>query len=238
MKTRLAALAVAAALLALAACGEKSEDVAAEPEPLSLTLDSRPGPNHAAIYMAQKLGHFRDAGLELSIRTPPGPAGPIGDVAGGGADLAVSAQPKVILAHERGLDAVAVGTLVDTGAIPARDDLVLVAARERLERDAKPVRLFLAALARGAAAAAEHPNAATEVVLAANRKLKRRATGTRVRATLPLLRGERPGRPYGHMDPARWEELAASMRDRGLISSRPAASRLLSNEYLPGEIPE
>ena len=71
-----AALAVLALALALAACGEKSEEVTPAAEPLSLTLDFYPNPDHAGIYMAQKLGYFEEAGLDVTIHTPADPAAP------------------------------------------------------------------------------------------------------------------------------------------------------------------
>ena len=99
--------------LGLAACGEKSEDVSGEPQPFSLTLDFYPNPDHAGIYMAQKLGYFEDAGLDVTIQHPLRPGGADqagrrrahrpGDLlrAGGGAR------------REQGLDVVAVAALVD-----------------------------------------------------------------------------------------------------------------------------
>jgi putative hydroxymethylpyrimidine transport system substrate-binding protein len=109
----LAALALAAAVL-LAACGEKSEDTTgAATESLGLTLDFYPNPDHAGIYMAQKLGYFADAGLDVSIETPSDPAAPIKQVAAGETDLAISYEPEVLLAREQGLDVVAVGAVVD-----------------------------------------------------------------------------------------------------------------------------
>ena len=85
----------------------------AETEPLSLTLDFYPNPDHAGIYMAQKLGYFDDAGLDVSIQTPSDPAAPIKLVAAGQTDLAISYEPEVLLAREQGLDVVAVGAVVD-----------------------------------------------------------------------------------------------------------------------------
>jgi putative hydroxymethylpyrimidine transport system substrate-binding protein len=100
--------------LILAACGEKSDETTGgQAEPLSLTLDFYPNPDHAGIYMAQKLGYFADAGLDVSIHTPSDPAAPIKQVAAGQTDLAISYEPEVLLAHEKGLDVVAVGALVD-----------------------------------------------------------------------------------------------------------------------------
>ena len=113
---RTRAIALAAALLALAlglaACGEKSEDTAGEPQPFTLTLDFYPNPDHAGIYMAEKLGYFEEAGLDVTIETPADPSAPIKQVAAGQSDLAISYEPEVMLAHEKGLDVIAVGALV------------------------------------------------------------------------------------------------------------------------------
>ncbi len=108
------ALAVAAIALLLAACGEKSDETTGgAAEPFSLTLDFYPNPDHAGIYMAQKLGYFEDAGLDVSIHTPSDPAAPIKQVAAGQTDLAISYEPEVLLAHEQGLDTIAVAAIVD-----------------------------------------------------------------------------------------------------------------------------
>jgi putative hydroxymethylpyrimidine transport system substrate-binding protein len=116
-RSRPAAIALLALLAAfsLAACGEKSEDTTdrAAGEPFSLTLDFYPNPDHAGIYMAQKRGYFDDAGLDVSIHTPSDPAAPIKQVAAGQTDLAISYEPEVLLAHEQGLDVIAVAAVVD-----------------------------------------------------------------------------------------------------------------------------
>jgi putative hydroxymethylpyrimidine transport system substrate-binding protein len=114
-RTALAALVATLLAIALAACGEKSEDVTggAELTPFKLTLDFYPNPDHAGIYMAQKLGYFKDAGLEVSIETPSDPSTPVKEVAAGRTDLAISYEPEVVLARDQGLDVVAVDALVD-----------------------------------------------------------------------------------------------------------------------------
>ncbi len=96
------AIAALAAVLGLTACGEKSEDGSAEREPLTLTLDFYPNPDHAGIYMAERLGYFRDAGLDVTIQTPSDPAAPIKLVAAGQTDLAISYEPEVVLAARKG----------------------------------------------------------------------------------------------------------------------------------------
>jgi putative hydroxymethylpyrimidine transport system substrate-binding protein len=327
----LAALVATIALaLGLAACGEKSEEVTgAAKTPLTLTLDFYPNPDHAGIYMAEKLGYFDDAGLDVSIQTPSDPAAPTKLVAAGQSDLAISYEPEVLLAHDNDLDVVAIGALVDspltsmiwlaksgirgiadlrgktiaTAGIPYQDaylktilaranlspgdvstvnvgfgllpailggkadamlggfrnvegvdlrlrgkapvvtpvdqlgvptyaELVLLANRERLEEDPEPYRLFLAALSRGTAAAVKSPEATVGALLEANPDLDPKLTRAEVDATLPLLSAD------GRMDAAAWAEFIGWMAENELIGSEPAPSQVLSNDYLPGTIPE
>ena len=63
--------------------------------------------------MAQKLGYFEEAGLDVSDHAPSDPAAPIKLVAAGRSDLAISYEPEVALAHEQGLDVVAIAALVN-----------------------------------------------------------------------------------------------------------------------------
>ncbi len=98
--------------LALSACGESESS--ADDNRISLTLDASPNPNHAGIYVARELGYFADAGLDLAIETPPDPAAPIERVAAGETDLAIANEPEVILAKERGLDLVTVGSVANS----------------------------------------------------------------------------------------------------------------------------
>jgi putative hydroxymethylpyrimidine transport system substrate-binding protein len=338
-RTRTAVVALAVALLALslglAACGEKSEDVTGESQSLSLTLDFYPNPDHAGIYMAQKLGYFEEAGLDVSIHTPADPAAPIKLLAAGQTDLAISYEPEVLLAHEQSLDVLAIGALVnrpltsmiwlkksgikgvgglrgktiatagipyqdaylktiltranltpsdvkavnvgfgllpalvgdsaqamlggfsnvegvdlrlrgqqpvvtpvDKLGVPTYDELVLVAQREELEEDPQKFRLFLAALARGTAAAAANPKATAKALLEANPDLDPKLTRAELAATLPLLDPPRRGHPYAYMDPAQWREFTGWMRDNELIASLPPTASVLSDDYLPGAIPE
>ncbi len=114
MRRLAAALAVAAACVVLAACGEKSESVdgSVQVRALDLTLDWFPNPDHVAIYEALDRGYFRDVGLDVRPRVPSDPAAPIKQVAAGRAELAISYEPEVFLAREQGLPVVAVAALV------------------------------------------------------------------------------------------------------------------------------
>jgi ABC-type nitrate/sulfonate/bicarbonate transport system substrate-binding protein len=120
--------------------------------------------------------------------------------------------------------------------VPTYDELVLVAQRERLEDDPETIRLFLAALARGTNAVIEDPAAATQAVLGANSGLDPELTEAETAATVPLL--ARAARRSFRLDGGAWEEFIGWMRDNGLIDSLPAASEVLTNDYLPGTISE
>jgi putative hydroxymethylpyrimidine transport system substrate-binding protein len=113
-RTALAAvLALFALALGLAACGEKSEDATVEAQRFSLTLDFYPNPDHAGIYMAEKLGYFEEAGLDVTIEAPADPAAPMKQVAADATDLAISYEPEVAIAHDKGLGVLAIGALVN-----------------------------------------------------------------------------------------------------------------------------
>jgi putative hydroxymethylpyrimidine transport system substrate-binding protein len=109
----LAALALVAALLVVAGCGEK-EDVLAPKgsKHVELMLDYFPNADHAGIYAAQAGGDFKEAGLDVEIRQPPDPAAPIKQVAAGRVDLAISYEPEVLRARDQGLCVVSVAALV------------------------------------------------------------------------------------------------------------------------------
>jgi putative hydroxymethylpyrimidine transport system substrate-binding protein len=115
LAARATVVALALLILAagLAACGAKSDNSKGEPEKLTLDLDFYPNPDHAGIYMAQEEGFFKEAGLDVTIDSPTDPSAPLKDVAAGRADLAVTYEPEVMLAHEKGLDVVAVAALVN-----------------------------------------------------------------------------------------------------------------------------
>src|SRR5436309_2727200 len=110
------ALALVAGAVALAAgCGEKSESTTpGEPQSLNLALDFYVNPDHAGIFTALDRNYFRQAGLDVHPQVPSDPSAPIKEVAAGRADLAVSYEPEVLLAHDKGLDVEAVAALVDS----------------------------------------------------------------------------------------------------------------------------
>jgi putative hydroxymethylpyrimidine transport system substrate-binding protein len=114
---RLPAIIGAAAALALgmAACGggdDPSTGTPAHPQAFSLDLDWYVNPDHAGIFTAIEQGFFRQVGLDVTPRVPSDPSAPIKEVAAGRVDLAISYEPEVLLAADKGLDVEAVGAVV------------------------------------------------------------------------------------------------------------------------------
>jgi putative hydroxymethylpyrimidine transport system substrate-binding protein len=60
----------------------------------------------------QKNGYFAEQGLEVDSRVPADPNDPLKLVAAGQVDFAVSYQPSVLTARDRGLPVAAIGALV------------------------------------------------------------------------------------------------------------------------------
>ena len=106
---------VALVVVLLAGCGGGSHGSGSGGlERLDLMLDFFPNADHAGIYAAQSAGEFERRGLDVRIRTPSDPSAPLKLLAAGRADLAVSYEPEVLRARDKGLPVVAVGALVRT----------------------------------------------------------------------------------------------------------------------------
>lgn len=114
MRRRLpAAILAIAAAVTLAACGERTEPTAApKARPLSLMLDFFPNADHAGIYAALAKGYFAQAGIDLHVQAPTDPSSPLKLLEAGRVDLAISYEPELLLARERGAKLVSVGAIV------------------------------------------------------------------------------------------------------------------------------
>jgi putative hydroxymethylpyrimidine transport system substrate-binding protein len=113
-RLRIAVLLITSAL-ALTACGEK-KDVLSAPsgsdQPLSLMLDWVPNADHVGIYQALSEGDFTKAGLNVHVEVPQDPATPLQLVAAGKVDMAISYEPEVMLARNRGEPLVSIAAIV------------------------------------------------------------------------------------------------------------------------------
>ena len=113
MKRALALLAVCGAALGLAACGEKQETTtpAAEKHTITVMLDYLPNPDHVGLYAALANGDFEQAGLDVQVQTPSDPAAPLKLLEAGRVDIAISYEPELLIARDKGAQIVSVGAI-------------------------------------------------------------------------------------------------------------------------------
>jgi putative hydroxymethylpyrimidine transport system substrate-binding protein len=108
-----AALSAVVAALSLSACGTKHEALGPRGlEPVTLELDFFPNADHAGIYTAIADGYFARAGLAVTPQAPSDPSAPLKLLAAGRADIAISYEPELLLARDKGLALVSIGALV------------------------------------------------------------------------------------------------------------------------------
>jgi putative hydroxymethylpyrimidine transport system substrate-binding protein len=122
-------------LALLTGCGEKNDVL--EPsgsKRVELMLDYFPNADHAGIYAAQAGGDFEQAGLDVEIRQPADPAAPLKQLAAGRVDLAISYEPEVLRARDKGLNVVSVGAVVQK---PLTSIISLPGAKIRKPADLK-----------------------------------------------------------------------------------------------------
>ena len=83
-------------------------------EPYRVLLDWFFNPDHGPILVAEALGYFDEAGLEVELIEPADPTAPPFQAATGEGDIAISYQPDFHLLTNQGLEIEWVGTIVDT----------------------------------------------------------------------------------------------------------------------------
>ena len=109
----LPALLAVLAATAVAACGEREEPRrGGATERVELVLDYFPNADHAGLYAAIGTGEFRRSRLDVRPRTPSDPAAPLKLLASGRADLAISYEPELLLARDKGQKLISIGALV------------------------------------------------------------------------------------------------------------------------------
>jgi putative hydroxymethylpyrimidine transport system substrate-binding protein len=124
---------------------------------------------------------------------------------------------------------------VDRAGVPSYNELVLVAREQTVRNDGPLVRRFVQALQRGSAAARSNPAAAAQALRDAAPGTSAREARATVEATLPLLFPSDSRRPFGWMNPDRWQSLSDWMIRRDLLKPGSEPLAALTNEYLPGE---
>ncbi|MEN5275635.1 ABC transporter substrate-binding protein [Brucella sp. TWI432] len=114
----------AALFSATASFALMSAQAAQASDKFKLILDWYVNPDHGPIIVADKLGYFKDAGLDVEIIAPADASVPPKMVAAGQADLAISYQQQVHLDVHADIPLIRVGTLIDSplNCLMVRDD--------------------------------------------------------------------------------------------------------------------
>jgi putative hydroxymethylpyrimidine transport system substrate-binding protein len=108
-------LALVAAAIGLAGCGElhaRLTPAKGTVQPFTLMLDFYPNADHVGLYEALANGYFRQAALDVHVEVPSNPAEPLALLAAGKVDAAISYEPEVMLARNRGVPLVSVAAIV------------------------------------------------------------------------------------------------------------------------------
>jgi putative hydroxymethylpyrimidine transport system substrate-binding protein len=105
---------IAAAVLAAVLSVFSVSNPANAGQKLTVMLDWFLNPDHATLVIAEKLGLFKKAGLEVALIEPSNPNDPPKLVAAGKADIAISYQPQLHLQHAAGLPLTRIATVVAT----------------------------------------------------------------------------------------------------------------------------
>lgn len=132
MKRRIVAVLAAASVLTLAACGSGSPSAPAGSAPATggaegntaltrVSVGVIPIVDTAPIYLGDKLGFFKDEGLQLDIQTATGGAAIVPGVVSGSFDFAFSNLISVMVARDKGLDLKFVANGVSTTGEKGKD---------------------------------------------------------------------------------------------------------------------
>lgn len=108
------------AALTLAACGKREETgtkttgggTPAATTNVNVMLDYLPNVDHAGLYAAIADGEFARAGLKVTPQVPGDAASPLKVLLAGKADMAISYEPEVFLARDKGAQLVSVAAIV------------------------------------------------------------------------------------------------------------------------------
>ena len=72
-------------------------------------LDYLPNPDHVGLYQSLADGAFAQAGLDVELQMPSDPAAPLKLLQASKVDLAISYEPELLIARDKGAQLVSVG---------------------------------------------------------------------------------------------------------------------------------
>ena len=136
-----------------------------------------------------------------------------------------------VQAEQLGIDLDLVMMADHVECIPDYYTPILIASETTLAERPELVRSFLRAVARGYAFAAEQPDQAAEILLAAAPELDREVVLASQRWVSPRYLAEAPR--WGEQSADRWRAYADWMASQGILAENLDTAQAFSNEYLP-----
>ena len=135
MKKYIVSLLSIFALFLLVACETEETADLDEMDDIELILDWVPNTNHTGLYVAQEMGYFEEAGVNVTVRRPP-EGGGTELVGSGNAQFGISFQDTIAAPFEQGLPVTAVAAIVDhnTSGILSHEDAGIETAADMAGR--------------------------------------------------------------------------------------------------------
>ncbi len=123
------------AVLVLTACGAGEEPANEGQASVELILDWVPNTNHTGLFVAEEMGYFEEAGVDVTIRRPP-EGGGVELVASGDAEFGISFQDTIAAPFEQGIPVTAVAAIIDhnTSGILSREEAGIQSAADMAGR--------------------------------------------------------------------------------------------------------
>ncbi|MDP8972825.1 MAG: ABC transporter substrate-binding protein [Actinomycetota bacterium] len=113
--------------------------------------------------------------------------------------------------------------------VPNYNELVIATSESYAEENPDIVRRFVGALVEGHRYALENPEAARDVLLAANEELDPEVAEETVGLTVPLFEAER----IGYQDPEEWRAYVDWAVENGVLPGPVEVDEVMTNEFLP-----
>lgn len=113
--------------------------------------------------------------------------------------------------------------------VPNYNELVVATSDRYASENPASVRKFVGALVKGHRYAVEHPEAAKDALLKANKELDPETAKETLKLTTPVFKADR----IGYQDPEEWKAYVDWAVKNGVLEKPVEVDKVMTNEYLP-----
>lgn len=115
--------------------------------------------------------------------------------------------------------------------VPNYNELVFATSDAYVQENSDVVRRFVGAMVEGHRYALDHPQAASDALLAANEQLDAETVEETLELTVPIFKDE--GEPVGYQDPEEWRNYIRWAVENDVLPRPVEVDKVMTNEYLP-----